>query len=419
MPAAVVLDNGTGYVKCGFAGDQTPRLVFPSVVGTPVLRYEERLWSGNDDDSNSNSKQPKAVNAAASGIDDGAFVVGEKCTKERSRLELNYPVRNGVVNDWESMGRVWTHAFRELGLANGADCEERNVLLTEAPLNPKRNRERMVAEMFEKYGFRGCFVHVQAVLTLYAQGLLTGLVLDSGDGVSHAVPVIDGFTNQNLTKRLDIAGRKVTKRLVELLGRRGYAVNRTSDVESIRAMKEKLCYVAEDCERSSRLARETTVVLETYDLPDGRTIKVESERFMAPEIMFSPNIIDVESPGVSEMCFNCIQENDLDSRMTMYENIVLSGGSTMFPGFGERLKRDITHLYIERVLNGDETNLGNFMSRLNVETPADRRHSVFVGGSVLADIMKDNKDFWVTKEEFFELGVEKALRKCEGGTFHD
>ena len=404
MKDAVVIDQGTGYIKAGLASSDAtkPEIIFPSCVGRPVLRYEES-FRGNDR-SLSNKALAKEVE------------IGDECIRNRAMYEVSYPMKNGIVTDWEDMERIWSHAFARLNVLD--DLSERNVLLTEAPMNPKRNRERMCEITFERFRAKGVFVHVQAVLTLYAQGLMSGLVLDCGDGVSHVVPVVDGFCNRQLTKRLDIAGRKVTERMVELLGRKGYAVSRTNDLDSIRMLKERLCFVAEDCKRHLRLARETTAVLETYELPDGRTIKVEAERFMAPEIMFSPNLIDVESPGVAELCFNCIQENDLDSRMTMYENIVLSGGSTTFPGFPERLKRDITNLYKDRILKGDETNLAKFTSRLNVESLVDRKYSVFVGGSVLADIMKDNKDFWVTKEEYEEQGIERALRKCEG-SFHD
>ena len=396
----VVLDNGTGYVKCGFASSESP-IVFPSCVGRPVLRVEEALASNS---SPHNEKRS---------------VVGQECIDNRQNYEISYPIKNGIVTSWPDMILVWEHAiYEKLGLTK-EEIGNRMILLTEAPQNPIKNREKMVEIMFEHFGFKGVFVHVQAVLTLYAQGLLTGLVLDSGDGVSHVVPVIDGFTKRQATKRLDIAGRTVTERLIELLGRRGYAVGRTSDVDSIREMKESVCFVAEERKRWLRLARETTACAELYELPDGRRIKVENERFMAPEIMFEPSLVGLESVGVSELVFECVQECDMDSRMTMYENIVLSGGSTTFPGFGERLKKDLVDLYTDRILKGDPNrDVGKFANRVNVETPVDRKYSVFVGGSVLANIMKDNDTFWVTKREYEELGIEKAMKKCEG-TFHE
>ena len=403
-PPPVVLDNGTGYVKCGFASaEESPPIVFPSCVGRRVVRFEEALY-------NSSLSSPQQ---------NGLVVVGQDCIDNRQNYEVSYPIKNGIVTSWPDMILVWEHAiYDELKLTK-EEIGNRTILLTEAPQNPIKNREKMVEIMFTHFGFKGVFVHVQAVLTLYSQGLMTGLVLDSGDGVSHVVPVIDGFTKRQATKRLDIAGRTVTERLIELLGRRGYAVGRTNDVDSIREMKESVCFVAKERKRWLRLARETTACAESYELPDGRRIKVESERFMAPEIMFEPSLVGVESVGVSELVFECVQECDMDSRMTMYENIVLSGGSTTFPGFGERLKKDLVDLYKERILKSDpNANVAKSVNRVNVETPADRKYSVFVGGSVLANIMKDNDKFWVTRQEYEKLGITKALRKCEG-TFHE
>lgn len=142
------------------------------------------------------------------------------------------------------------------------------------PLNPKKNREQMVGTMFETYGFQGVFIQVQAVLTLYAQGLMTGLVIDSGDGVTHVVPVVDGFAFPHLTKRLNVAGRHITTHMVDLLLRRGYAFNRSADMDTVRQVKESLCFVSYDYARDLKLARETTVLVKSYTLPDGRVIKV-------------------------------------------------------------------------------------------------------------------------------------------------
>ena len=157
------------------------------------------------------------------------------------------------------------------------------MLLTEPAMNPKQNRERLITEMFETFEFEGVYVATQAVLTLYAQGLLTGVVIDSGDGVTHIVPVYEGFAMPHLTRRLDIAGRDVTRYLIKLLLLRGYAFNASADFETVRQMKEKLCYVGYDIETEQKLAQETTVLVESYVLPDGREIKVGGERFGAPE----------------------------------------------------------------------------------------------------------------------------------------
>merc|ERR1712192_301124 len=126
---------------------------------------------------------------------------------------------------------------------------EHRVLLTEAPMNPKQNREKMVQTMFETYNFLGCYVSIQAVLSLYSSGRTTGIVCDSGDGVTHLVPIYEGFSIERSVMRLDLAGRDLTEHMSKLLTERGINLNTSAEKEIARDMKEKLCYVALDLRR--------------------------------------------------------------------------------------------------------------------------------------------------------------------------
>jgi len=380
----IVCDNGTGFVKCGFAGSNFPHAIFPSLVGRPILRAEEKV----------------------EGVEIKDIMVGEVASKLRSMLQLSYPMANGIVRNWEDMEHLWNHTFYEVLKVKPAETK---ILLTEPPMNPIKNREKMAEYMFETYGFNALYVAIQAVLTLYAQGLLTGVVVDSGDGVTHIVPVYEGFALPHLTRRLDVAGRDVTRYLIKLLLLRGYAFNRTADFETVRQIKEKLCFVGYDLLLETKLAQETTVLVENYTLPDGRVIKVGSERFEAAEALFQPQLVDVEAVGVAEQLYNTIQAADIDIRSEFYKHIVLSGGSTMYPGLPSRLEKEIKQLYLTRTLNGDTSRLEKF--KVRIEDPPRRKHMVFLGGAVLADIMKDKEDFWVTKKEYQEMGVTRALAK--------
>lgn len=384
----VVCDNGTGFVKCGFAGANFPSAIFPSLVGRPVLRSEEKVQNVQLKD----------------------IMVGDEASQLRNMLQVTYPLDNGIVRNWEDMNHVWDYTFNEkLKVGDPKNCK---IMLTEAPMNPQQNRKKMIEIMFEKYGFHSAYISIQAVLVLYAQGLLTGVVVDSGDGVTHVVPVYQGFSMPHLTQRLDVAGRDVTRYLIKLLLLRGYAFNRTADFETVRQIKEKLCYVGYDLELEKRLSEETTVLVEKYTLPDGRVINVGGERFMASEVLFKPYLIDIEGGGMAEKLFNAINKADMDLRPEFYQHIVLSGGSTMYPGLPSRLEKELRELYHKNVAKGNKAVTDKFKCR--IEDPPRRKHMVFLGGAVLAEIMKNDEKFWMTKQEYQERGIDFVLKKCFG-----
>ncbi|XP_062371789.1 actin-related protein 2 [Sardina pilchardus] len=386
----VVCDNGTGFVKCGFAGDNFPAHIFPAMVGRPTIRSSTKV--GN--------------------IEIKDLMVGEEASELRQLLEVSYPMENGMVRSWDDMLHLWDHTFGPDRLdVSPPDCK---ILLTEPPMNPLKNRQKIAEVMFETYQFHGIYVAIQAVLTLYAQGLLTGVVVDSGDGVTHICPVYEGFSLPHLTRRLDIAGRDITRYLIKLLLLRGYAFNHSADFETVRMLKEKLCFVGYNIEQEKRLAEETTILVESYTLPDGRAVLVGGERFGAPEALFQPHLINVEGVGVAELLFNTIQAADIDTRSDFYKHIVLSGGSTMYPGLPSRLEREIKQLYLERCLKGDTKALSRF--KIRIEDPPRRKHMVFMGGAVLAHIMKDKDSFWLSRAEYLEKG-SNALEKLGGKTY--
>jgi hypothetical protein len=143
------------------------------------------------------------------------------------------------------------------------------------------------------------------------------------------------------------------------------------------------------------------------------------ERFEAPEALFTPSLVDEETPGMAELLFKTIQSADIDLRAEFYKHIVLSGGSSMYPGLPSRLEKDIKvreselrqlrnayaspkNLYLRDVLKGNVEGLKKFQIR--IEDPPRRKHMVFLGGAVLADIMRDKEEFWMTRKEYNEIG---------------
>jgi actin-related protein len=207
-------------MKAGVAGDDAPSVVFPSIVGEP--------------------KQQSAMQ----GVTQKSQYIGDEAQQKRGVLTLSYPIANGIVTDWAKMEAVWHHTFyNELRITPE---EIQGVLITEAPRNPKENREKMMTYMFETFNVKNSYVAIQAVMSLYANGRSTGLVVDSGDGVTHTVPVFEGFSIPHAIEKMEIAGRVITDYCQKLLLEAGHSFTSSAELETVKDIKEKLCYIAAD-----------------------------------------------------------------------------------------------------------------------------------------------------------------------------
>jgi actin, other eukaryote len=255
--------------------------------------------------------------------------VGDAAMARRGVLIIKYPLEHGIVTNWEDMEKIWHHAFySELRV----DPQEHPVLLTEAPLNPKANRERMTQIMFESFNIPAFYVAIQAVLSLYASGRTSGIVLDSGDGVTHTVPIYEGYSLPHAVLRIDLAGRDLTGWMAKLLMQRGYSFTTSAELEIVRDIKQQLCFVAEDYDKELANSASNSSLEKEYELPDGQVISVAEERFQCPEALFKPEMLGNEMAGMHLTAFNSIMKTDIDIRKDLYNNIVMSGGSTMFAG---------------------------------------------------------------------------------------
>jgi len=369
--AAVVIDNGSGLVKCGFDTETKPTSVFPSIIGRPRI--------------------------SGLVLGENAVIVGEEAQKKRGILSLRYPVEHGIVVNWDDMETLWQHTFRnELRI----DPSEYPVVITEAALNPKNNRERTLRALFETFGIQSLNMVVCPIVSLFATGRTSGIILECGDGVTHTVPIYEGYIMPHAILRLDLAGRDLTDRLCQLLGEKGLQFTTVAEREVVREIKEKLCYVAEDFTSTTRDA----IAIgdkgeEAYELPDGQTVNIGSERFKCPEALFQPQLIGLEQQGgIHNLVYDSIRKCDMDIRRQYYRNVVLAGGTTLFRGLSDRLRKEVGALAPKSV-------------NVRVVALKERRYGCWLGASILAGITTFRKE-WITKAEYEEFGAEIIHKRC-------
>ncbi|KAJ2899348.1 uncharacterized protein MKZ38_003277 [Zalerion maritima] len=423
---AVVMDNGTGFSKLGFAGNDSPSFVFPTAIATKGGAGGGGTGSGRPAVANKPSfltggAGPTGHLASKRGTEDLDFFIGDEAVSAAAGpgYGLHYPIRHGQIENWDHMERFWSNSiFKYLRV----EPEDHHFLLTEPPLNPPENRENTAEIFFESFNCNGLYIAVQAVLALAASWIsskssdrsLTGTVIDSGDGVTHVIPVAEGYVIGSSIKSIPIAGRDITYFVQSLLRDRGEP---DSSLKTAQDIKESFCYVCPDAVKefgkydqdSTRFANHVVT------RPGGRqvTVNVGYERFLAPEIFFSPEIYssDFLTP-LPEVVDTVIQTSPIDVRRGLYKNIVLSGGSTLYRDFGRRLQRDIKKA-VDKRQEESRKRAGVTSSGPGVDVQVishrKQKHGPWFGGSLLSQT-PEFRSYCHTKAEYQEYGPSIVRR---------
>lgn len=296
---------------------------------------------------------------------------------------------------------------RAISAVDQKDLESGYILVMHSTnLSPKQ-KEMVAEQLFEKHGFKHVSFSLEAILSLYSLGLSTGIVVDLGESMINTVPIHNGYSLKHCIRKTNFGGRELTEYLIKLLSKIGYYFDSRTDTETVRMLK-KDCYVGYDMAEETRLGIETTYLNKTCGV-NGKTVRMGVERVQAPEALFNPDLIGIETENLPSLVFNTIQNVDLDARPGLYENIVVIGGSSKFPGLKTRLGAEIERLYTSKIM-GKSRDQASAKFDFRLDAKRYGSHLGFHGGSVLVDLMKKNPEFWVTKDEWSTDGPQSILR---------
>ncbi|XP_069865711.1 uncharacterized protein [Dipodomys merriami] len=260
----VVCDYGSGFSKVGFAGNKDPLGVFPTVLGK--FRHD-RVFVGMEEQD---------------------WFIGSEVYQNLEKLNLHYPISRGAINSWDDLEKIWHYSFYHLLHSNP---KEHPLMLSEPPLIPFSVKEITAQILFETFNVPALHLANPGVLAMFASGQTSGTTIESGEGMTCFVPVIDGCPLNGSTTKLDIAGQDLTFHLMHLLDR-GNLLLGTADRECIRIMKEKCCFVAQDFDKEKESSQAPSQ-RQTFQLPDGREVSLGHEAFLCPEALFQTSLIDL------------------------------------------------------------------------------------------------------------------------------
>ena len=358
----VIIDTGSYYTKTCLSQEEEPRSVFPSCIG--YAQNDSNYFIGSD-----------------------AYAL-----RDKYNLKMNYPIEYGAVNNWDDMEKIFRHIFpNELCM----EPDLHNVMLTILPQSPKENIEKSGEIMLENLNVNGLYMEYPGFLSLYTEGKFTGLSIDLGHTVTYFIPILNGkYIHNNITS-FNIGGKDINEFIKNIIGEKIQKLPTSVQEQIIKDIKHKACYIANDYEKEIK-----SVEPYDYEMPDGEKITLKQERIICPEGIFKSFLLQKKDFNITQTCFDTIKKYDDKEQKELYNNIILSGGNSMFEGLQERLKKELKDLVPE-----------SMKKEVRVIASPKRNYSAVIGGSILSSI-SSFKDFWVTKAEYEENGADIIFKKC-------
>ena len=381
--STIVIDTGAYATRAGFGGDSEPQCIIPTVIG------RAKQISG----------QPPPTKEIYTGSD--VFTT-------TASLHLKCPIVDRIISNTDDVEKLWAHIFqKELNI----QPEEHPVLMTESPQNTKQMREKTTQIMMETFKVPAFYLSYPEVLSLYSENKTSGIVIDAGETITHVLPVFQCFGMTHVVGRLDVGGRTLNAFLKKLIADGDIQLPQANEREIIRDIKEQLCYVPLQKAEKHEIDAGPEAAAK-FSLPDGNSISLNKQRFYCPELFFNPQLSGAHDQGndsnsenqislstqqgLVQIIADTVSKVDDDLKDLMYENIYLSGGSSMFPGFAERIEKDLSRLVQHKV---------------TVNAPTNRKYSAWIGGSFLVSLATFSQ-MWITKAEYDEVGTEIVNLKC-------
>lgn len=368
-----VIDNGSGYMKAGFSGEEAPKIIFPTMVGKTKV---EGIYVGDEKKES---------------------IIGSEAEKKFGILDISYPIQGGIIVNWDEMERIWANTFYgELKISP----EEHNLLLTESPFNSRKDQEKTLEMMFETFNCASTYIVAQSVLAAYSVGKSTGLSIDCGHSSFNFAPVFEGFLQKLCVKHYPVAGKEINDLLINLLIKNGQVIESKMQKQSISKAKELYCYFAKNFnEEEKDFNNNKEDEIKEWELPDKRKIKIGVERFQATEVLFNPQKYGYNYQNFQDIFKETLKSIDCDLHEIMLQNIIFNGGTTLTKGFKNRVTLEIEEAAKE------------YEYKKKVHTYPEAQFMAWIGGSILTSLT-NFKNLWITKSEYKEEGAGIVHKKC-------